>query len=233
MKIGIICAADDELLHFISMLKNQTITEKAMLKIYTGTIENMPVVALFCGVCKTNAAVATQILIDTYSCHIIINAGTAGGIDERLQILDTVVSTEVAHWDVADGILTKYHPWAENIFFKSNEMLIKKAKTAIEKNEFVNVHFGRTVTGEAFIEDNFRDEIKNKYAPLSVDMESASIAQTCYVNQVPFIVVRSITDTAEHCGQDAFAQNCEKASQKSADIVRAVLREISIAEGMV
>lgn len=226
MKIGIICAADKELSPFLSIINNQSITEKAMLKFYSGTIETIPVVALFCGVCKTNAAVATQILIDTFGCDIIINAGTAGGMDEKLKILDTVVATEVAHWDVADGILTEYHPWAESIYFKSDIKLIEASKKAVTKNGIKNVYFGRMVTGEAFIEDNFRDDINKKYAPLCVDMESASIAQTCYVNCVPFIIVRSITDTAEHSGEGNFVENCEKASQKSADVVRAVVNEI-------
>ncbi|MDD4422741.1 MAG: 5'-methylthioadenosine/S-adenosylhomocysteine nucleosidase [Eubacteriales bacterium] len=207
-------------------MKNKTVSEKTLLRFYSGTIENTPVVTLFCGVCKTNAAIATQILIDTFDCDSIINAGTAGGMDKQLNIFDTVISTQVAHWDITDGILTEFHPWAKSMFFKSDIKLIEIAKKAASGIE--NVYFGRMVSGEAFIEDKYRNEINKKFSPLCTDMETASIAQACYVNNIPFISIRTITDNAEHSGEKAFLQNCERASQISADIVKNMLKEISM-----
>ncbi|MFI3284920.1 MAG: 5'-methylthioadenosine/S-adenosylhomocysteine nucleosidase [Erysipelotrichaceae bacterium] len=100
MKIGIICAGDREVAPFLPMIKESSITEKAMLKFYNGKIENADIVTLFSGACKTNAAIATQILIDTYDCTVIINAGTCGGMNIDIKLFDTIISTEVAHSDV-------------------------------------------------------------------------------------------------------------------------------------
>ena len=110
MRVGIICAGDKELAPFLPMLDECKVTEKAMLKFHEGRINGMEIVALFSGVCKVNAAIATQILIDTYDVSVVINAGTAGGMDERLRVFDTVISTEVAYHDVAPQILTEFIP---------------------------------------------------------------------------------------------------------------------------
>ncbi len=226
MKVGIICAVDRELAPFLHMINNSVTTEKAMLKFYSGEIDDVTVVTMFCGVCKTNAAIASQILIDTYSCDIIINAGTAGGMDIKVKLYDTIFSTEIAHHDVEAGILTEFHPWMDSIYFKADEALIQLSKNLIGKNNIPNVHFGRMITGEFFVTDDFRAELNNEFAPLSIDMETASIAHACFVNKIPFIAIRTITDTEEHAGTNNFELNCEKASKKSADLVRLLLSEI-------
>ena len=80
MKIGILCAGDEELAPFLPLISNCKITEKAMLKFHAGQIDSVEVVALFSGVCKVNAAIAAQLLIDVFCVDIIINSGTAGGM---------------------------------------------------------------------------------------------------------------------------------------------------------
>ena len=224
-KIGIICAGDQEVAPFIPMMENCSVSKKAMLDFYIGKMEGLDIVTLFSGVCKTNAAVATQILIDSYGCNVIINAGTAGGMDKKIKLFDTVISTESAYWDVADDILTEFHPWLETIYFQADKDLIDLARKAIPKNQ--GVYFGRMITGESFIEDEHRDEINKLFSPLSVDMETASVAHVCYVNKIPYISVRTITDTVEQRGVGEFEKNCEKASQIAADIVKAIVRELS------
>lgn len=227
-KIGIICASDSELAPFLLLIRGCTTYEKAMLKFYSGKIEGISIVALFSGVCKTNAAIATQILIDTFGCSAVINAGTAGGMDKEIKLFDTIISNESAYWDVAEGILTDFHPWAETIYFKADKDLMGLAKKAVSKvDASEKVYFGRMITGEVFIEDNHRDEINTKYSPLCVDMETASIAHVCYVNKTPYIAVRAITDTAEHIGVNAFELNCDKAAAISASIVVALLKELA------
>lgn len=227
MKVGIICAGDTELAPFLPIIQDCVITEKAMLKFYQGKIEGIDIVTLFSGVCKVNAAIATQILIDTYHVDLVINAGTAGGMDPKLDIFDTVISTEVAYHDVHEEILTEFHPWMENVFFKADKELLKLSEKAVKKlNSDYNIVWGRMVTGEAFITDDGRDEINGQFAPLTVDMETGSIAHVCYVNQIPFIAIRSITDTPSHSGSEYFEENCEKASVIAKEITVALLAEI-------
>ena len=223
MKIGIICAGDEELSPFLPC---KTV-EKAMLKFYAGRIDSIEVIALFSGVCKVNAAIGTQLLVDLFSADMIINSGTAGGMDPGLDIFDTVISTEVCYHDVAPDILTEFHPWMESVFFTADPKLIRLSKTAVKKiRPAGKVIWGRMVTGESFITDEGRQKINQEFAPLTVDMETASIAHVCYVNRIPFLSIRCITDTAEHSGLDNFDENCAKASVIAKDITVALLTEI-------
>ncbi len=135
MKIGIICAGDDELAPFLSEIEDPDITERAMLKFYEENIYGIPVVALYSGVCKVKAAIAAQILIVFFEVDLVINAGTAGGMSPKLKIFDTVISTEVCYHDVAQDILTEFHPWLENVFFKADPKLLKLSETAVNKTD--------------------------------------------------------------------------------------------------
>ena len=227
MKIGIICAGDEELSPFLPMIKDCKTVEKAMLKFYAGRIDSIEVIALFSGVCKVNAAIGTQLLVDAFSADMIINSGTAGGMDPGLDIFDTVISTEVCYHDVAPDILTEFHPWMESVFFTADPKLVRLSKTAVKKiRPAGKVIWGRMVTGESFITDEGRQKINQEFAPLTVDMETASIAHVCYVNRIPFLSIRCITDTAEHSGLDNFDENCAKASVIAKDITVALLTEI-------
>lgn len=226
MKFGIVCAGDEELAPFLPMMDHCKVIEKARLKFYEGQIDGTEVVALFSGVCKVNAAIASQILIDIFDVNAIINSGTAGGMDTRLKIFDTVISTEVCYHDVAQDILTEFHPWMKSVFFEADQKLIELSKAAVEKTKFPGkVFWGRMVTGESFITEEGRQKINDEFAPLTVDMETASIAHVCYVNQIPFISVRCVTDTAEKSGVSNFEENCAKASAIAKNIVVAILNE--------
>lgn len=227
MRVGIICAADTELAPFLPMVDGGQITERAMLKFYEGAIRDVEVVAVFSGVCKVNAAIAAQILIDTYHVDSIINAGVAGGMDSRLDIFDVAISTEIAYHDVATEVLTEFHPWLETVYFKADKEMLDMSKKAVMKIErSYKVFWGRMVTGEAFITDDGRQQINEHFAPLTVDMETASIAHVCHVNNIPFIAIRSVTDTETHSGSDYFEENCEKASIIAKDITVALLEEM-------
>jgi len=225
MKIGIICAVELELAPFLEILESPKQSIKSMLTVYEGLINGVEIAALFCGVGKTNATIATQVLIDTYGVTHMINAGTAGGMDANLQIFDTVISTEAVCHDVAEGVLTGVSSWIPSVYFKADEKLVTLAKKAATKLK-QKIHLGRMVTGDSFIEDNGRDEINLAFSPLSVDMETASIAHTCYVNHVPYIAVRTITDTAESKGHNAFFENLSKASKISCKLTVEILTAI-------
>lgn len=227
MRVGIICAGDIEVAPFLPMIDRCQISENAMLKFYEGQINGVDIVTLFSGVCKVNAAVATQILIDKYGVNIIINAGTAGGMNEDLNIFDSVISTEVAYHDVAPNILTEFHPWLETVYFKADPKLLKLSRQAVDNLDVEGkIYWGRMVTGEMFIADEGRKAINEHFHPLTVDMETASIAHVCYVNSIPFISIRNVTDTATHSGTGHFEENCKKASIIAKDITVALLAEL-------
>ena len=129
--------------------------------------------------------------------------------------------------EVAPNILTEFHPWLETVFFKADQELLDMSKKAVDKFEKnYKVFWGRMVTGEAFIADEGRQKINEQFIPLTVDMETASIAHVCYVNEIPFIAIRSITDTATHSGTGHFEENSEKAAMISKGITVALLTEL-------
>ena len=224
MRIGILCAGDRELAPFLPMLTEDAVEETALLSFHAGYLAETAVIAVYSGVCKVNAAIAAQLLISKYRCDAIINAGTAGGMDASLNVFDTVVSTEVAHHDVAAHILTEFHPWLKTPWFPADERLLAAARSAAEG--MADVRFGRMATGESFITDEGRADINDRFFPLSVDMESAAVAQVCYANGVPFVAVRTMTDTPSHRGIGAFEENCTRASQITAEFVCRMLHSL-------
>ena len=117
------------------------------------------VVAVYSGVCKVNAAVAAQILIDAFHTDVIINAGTAGGIDERVQLFDTIIGDRMIYHDVADDILTEFHPWLMENAFHADPALYTAARKYAGSLP-CPVLFGTMVTGEQFIEDEKRAEMR-------------------------------------------------------------------------
>ena len=108
-KIGILCPSDSEAAPFLADMEGVTETRKAMLRFYEGTFHGVDVVTLFSGVCKVNAALATQILIDSYQAGAVLNVGTAGALAPGLSIFDTVIATEAGYHDVSPEILTEFH----------------------------------------------------------------------------------------------------------------------------
>ena len=91
-----------------------------------------------------------------------------------------------------------------------------------------SVFWGRIVTGEAFITDDGRKRINDEFAPLAVDMETASVAHVCYVNSIPFLSIRCITDNAKHSGIGNFEENCVQASVIAKNITIALLEEYNV-----
>ncbi len=162
-KIGILCASDTELEPFFSYLKDFEIKETAMLKFYISQFRDVQIIAAYSGVCKVNAAIAAQVLIDTFHVDALINGGTAGGMDKNVQLLDTVISQRMIYHDMTEDILTDFHPWLKNNHFEADKNLLDAAKK-YSKTKAYPLHFGVMVTGEQFIVDEQRIEINQRFA---------------------------------------------------------------------
>lgn len=228
MKIGVIGPSEDEINPFIEKLNNKTLTKHIMLDFYSGQYHEVSVVSVFCGVCKVNAAIATQVLIDKFQVDTIILTGVAGSLSDNLKFGDVVIATEVAHHDVVPEIITEYHPWVENQYMKVDEGLLRECNRIIEANEFsFTCHLGRIITGESFITNIQRSSLIELHQAMCVDMESASVAQVCYVNDTPFIVIRAISDLADHEAPDNFEYNMKMASLNSITLVETLLISLS------
>jgi len=112
----------------------------------------------------------------------------------------------------------------KSIYFKAYDKMMIKVKKIIEKDS--TIMLGRIVTGEAFIDQEGRDKIIEKYQPLCVDMETASMAHVCYVNSISFLAVRSMSDTAKESGNDVFEKYYKVAAEKSVKVVQRYLDSI-------
>lgn len=227
LKIGVIGPTEREIMPFISKIENKELNEYAKLRFYSGVYGDVEVVSTFCGVCKVNAAIATQLLITKFDVTHIVLTGVAGALSTQLEVGDTVISSEVAYHDVAPGILTNYHPWMEDIYIRPDCELLRLCEAASKSLLTSNkCYTGRIITGEAFITHNEREYLIEKFSPLCVDMESASVAHTCYVNNIPFIIIRSMSDNADENSTETFENNIEMAAQNSIRLVEALIKEL-------
>ncbi|GCD10553.1 5'-methylthioadenosine/adenosylhomocysteine nucleosidase [Clostridium tagluense] len=228
MRIGVIGPTEKEIMPFINKISNKKLSESSMLKFYSGVYAGVEVVSVLCGVCKVNAAIATQLLISKFEVTHIILTGVAGALNKQLEIGDIIISSEVAYHDVSPEILTEYHPWMEDIYFRPDVELLKLCENVSNSFSITSkCHVGRIITGEAFITNNERESLIEKFDPLCVDMESASVAHTCYVNNIPFIIIRSVSDGANENASETFAINIEMAALNSIKLVEELIKGLS------
>lgn len=121
---AILCAAEEELAPFLPHLAEEQRLSRAMLTLHIGRIGGMRMVLTATGMCKVNAALAVQTVLDTVSPDFVLNAGTAGGMSPALGLFDTAVTTECAYHDVAEAILTESHPRLPSVWFASDPDLL-------------------------------------------------------------------------------------------------------------
>lgn len=160
--IAILCPSDTELDPFLPLLTELREHEQAMLRIYQGRLDGLPVVALYSGVCKVNTALAVQLLLDRFGAGAIINCGTCGGMAPEARLFETVITTESAYHDVAGDILTDFHPWMPTVWFPSDPGLLAAARRVADRRR--HLLLGRTVSGEQFITQENRDRIRLRAA---------------------------------------------------------------------
>ena len=200
-KIGIIGAMEVEVETLKKDMEVGRVVKKAGMEFHEGVLNGMPVVVVRSGICKVNAAVCTQILIDDFGVDGIINTGVGGSLNAEINIGDIVISTDVVHHDVNAvefGYALGQIPQMKVFSFPADETFAEKAKAACNRvNPDITVWRGRICSGDQFITAGEQlNKIKEQFPDgLAVDMESASIAQVCYLYKVPFISFRIISDT--------------------------------------
>jgi adenosylhomocysteine nucleosidase len=210
---------------FLKALKNKRMIKHPSQKIYLGVIDDSEVMVVCCGVGMKNAAFSVQSLVNMYDISQIIMSGTAGGVDKKLKIGDTVISDEILYHDRVKNKVIHDSDTNEDIPFMADAILLDKAAKAIDKEPPAHpVYFGRITTGNTFVNGKNRDTIAERFKSLCADMETAAAAHSCYINTVPFIAVRSITDTREKSGIAAFIRYAQLASKRSFTIVKMLLK---------
>lgn len=230
MRIGIIGAMDEEVDLLRSKLQNRENTFLAGSEFYQGKIDNLEVVLLKSGIGKVNAAMGTAILIDKFQPDIIINTGSAGGFHSELNVGDIVISTEVRHHDVDVTIFGYEYGQVPRMpaYFAPDDNLVRIAASSAEKIDEIQVVKGLIASGDSFMNDPERVEfIRTKLPDLyAAEMEAAAIAQVAYQFDIPFVIIRSLSDIAGKDSNISFDQFLPTAAKNSADLILLMLEEL-------
>ena len=227
-KYGIIAAMKEEMQEIKNIMTDKEEEKIFELNFIKGTINNCDVVLVEGGIGKVNAARVTQILIDNFEINAIINVGSAGSSNDELNIGDIVIGEKLVQHDF--DITAFGHPKGHisNIgqFVESDNILIEKMKQNIsemEDREF-KIKIGTIASGDIFCTElNMKEKIRSKFDADAIEMEGAAIAQVCKLDNIPFIVIRSISDKPNGNNNITFDQFLEMASKRCAKIIKEFL----------
>jgi adenosylhomocysteine nucleosidase len=227
--IGIICAMEEELTSIVRNLDVTTshIPSKSDFDVYTARYGRHELVFILCGIGKVNAAIHTQMLIDSYSIEYLINVGVAGSLSADLTFGDVVVASDLVEHDMdvsGFGLPLGQIPRMDVFAFKSDPILLECAdKIKIANHKTV---IGRIVSGDQFIDSKEKVEfLHSHFNALACEMEGAAIAHTCHVNNIPFIVIRALSDMAGRDGVAAhsFEELKNMTANHSSNVVKQLL----------
>lgn len=229
--IGIIGAMEIEVTTLKERMELEEIIRIASMDFYRGTYHNKNVVIVRSGIGKVNAAICTQILAGHFHVTTVINTGVAGSLQSSIDIGDIVISSDAMQYDMDVtelGYPLGTIPQMETSDFKADPTLIKIAQDACTKvNPDIHTHVGRIVSGDAFISDNARKEfLKETFSGLCTEMEGAAIAQAAWLNNIPFVILRAISDKADGSAQMDYPEFEAKAAQHSISLVDEMIKNL-------
>lgn len=229
--LGIIGAMEIEVDTLKSRMEVEDVVKKASMEFYKGTYKGKNVVIVRSGVGKVNAAICTQILVDIFGADAVINTGIAGSLQAKIDIGDIVVSTDAIQHDMdatgfgyAKGVI----PQMDTSVFIADETLRKLAKEACEAvNMDIHVHEGRVVSGDQFVSDQcVKNSILENFEAYCTEMEGAAIAQAAYLNNIPFVIIRAISDKADGSASMDYSTFEAKAVEHSVNLVDAMIERL-------
>ncbi len=197
--IGIIGAMDVEVKTLKEAANITKTTKIAEMEFCEGTLGDRPVVIVKCGMGKVNAGICAHTLINEFNCKKVINTGVAGSLNNKIDIGDIVVSTEAVQHDFDVSFLGFKKgeiPYTGlNAFPADKEMRAAAVKAVKEVAPDIHAFEGRVCSGDQFISEKSQKEtITKNFGGMCCEMEGAAIAQTCYLNNTPYVVIRAISD---------------------------------------
>ena len=231
MKIGIIGAMDVEVASLQDKMNIEQTISYAGMSFCEGSLGSTPVVIVRSGICKVNAAICVQLLVDHFQVTHIINTGVAGSLDNDINIGDIVVSTDAQYHDV-DATIFGYQkgeiPQMGVVSFPADPMLRAAAVKAVqEAAPDVSVHEGQVISGDQFISTHAKkEELMRDFHGKCAEMEGAAIAQASYVNKIPYVIIRAISDKADESVAESYDQFEAKAAVHCANIVEYMVKHL-------
>ena len=229
MRIGIIGAMSEEVQGLKKLMENIEEERVGNLVFYTGTMHNQDIVLLETGIGKVNAAVGATLMIDAFCVEKIIFTGVAGGISEELDLGDVVISEDLIQHDVdvtAFGEKLGVIPRMESSVFKADDELIELAEKAGKKLKG-KVIVGRILSGDQFIASPEKIAfLKKEFNGDCAEMEGAAVGHVCQIFDIPFVVVRTMTDKANSDAHTDYATFMKIAAENSITLVDEMLKNI-------
>ena len=227
--IGIIGAMDIEVNNLKALIENKQTKTISGNEFVWGTIYNKEVVVAKCGIGKVFAAICAQTMILNFNPEYIINTGVAGTLTNALSVGDIAISDNVVQHDMDTsplgdpvGLISGINV----INFNANEHLVKTAEAILKENNF-NFKTGVIASGDQFIAlKEQKDAIIKNFNAIACEMEGASIGHTCYVNNVGFIVIRAISDSADDSATLDYPTFLKKAAENSFKITLSLISRI-------
>lgn len=221
---GIIAAMQEEMQEIKKIMQDIENLKIYELNFFKGTINYKNVVLVEAGVGKVNAARVTQILIDNFNIQGIINVGSAGSCNDELEIGDIVIGKKLVQHDFDITAFGHEKGFISNVgqFVESDDELISQIEEVIKniKDKDFNIKIGTIASGDIFCtEPKMKEKIRNKFSAECIEMEGAAIAQVCKLDQIPFLVIRSISDKPNGQNEITFDKFLEKASKRCAYII--------------
>ena len=230
-KIGIIGAMELEVEELKSKLEQPQITQVAGMEFYEGTLNDASVVIVRSGIGKVNAALCLQILVDRFAITHVINTGVAGSLNAKLDIGDILISKDALHHDM-DATIFGYKlgevPQMGIREFPADEHLITLAmESCALVNPDIHVLSGRVVSGDQFISSKeIKKHLIEQFHGDCVEMEGASIAHGAYLNKIPFVIIRAISDKADDSAEMDYPTFERAAAKHSARLVEKMVAGI-------
>lgn len=202
IKIGIIGAMEVEVSSLKEKMKIERVYTAARMEFCEGKIADTEVVVVRSGIGKVNAGLCVQILADQFHVTHIINTGVAGSLNNALNIGDLVISRDAIYHDV-DATVFGYHhgevPQMGIVAFPADESMQDRAlRAAASAAPEIKAMKGRVASGDQFVCDQqVKDAIKKNTGADCCEMEGCAIAQAAWLNQIPFVILRAISDKAD------------------------------------
>ena len=223
--IGIIAAESKEMNEIKKLMKNIEEKDLFNLQFFTGTIEETECVLVECGEGKVNAARTTQVMIDNFKIDKLVNVGSAGAINEDLNVKDVVIADKLVQYDFDISGLGYEKGEICNIgkYIYCDKVLVEECKKAIEniENDSYKVVIGTIATADSFCDKpEIAKMVRKEFNAECVEMEGAAVAQVCYLDKIPFLVIRGISDTPNGNNKIDFRKYLEIASKQSAKILQ-------------
>lgn len=230
-RVGIIGAMDLEVEQLKGRMDLERVVTKASMDFCVGRLNETDVVIVRCGIGKVNAALCVQILADEFEVSHIINTGVAGSLNAVLDIGDILVSKDALHHDM-DVTIFGYQPGEVPQMgfreFKADAHMIESAVNSCkEVNPDLHVHVGRVVSGDQFISSKeVKQRLISDFQGDCAEMEGASIAHGAYLNGIPFVIIRAISDKADDSAEMDYPTFEKEAAKHSAALVEHMLTQL-------